>query len=665
MVDNGALKARPCAQKVEAEVRSVVRLEDIAEGMELAGLPGEEQACFVLRTTERRGGGVKLRYATASGEVRTKRVGPGDEEALKVVNLRGDWIFNPAYSDTRGLALSMDAMRWSSVARPRMVRLPLDGDFCAWCGPVLTRAAEAGMDFPLTISGMPLSALALPSPGYCAESPGTDMRPAGGPDDVEWWFSHDEASIMGAGIRGAFAGRGLDPRALVLDLTRAEWSVLLGGDTGTLRVSLPAAFWGSLGTLLAECRERDEAYFDLLIRIPTRRECQDSIRAVRWTTASPDEAASLPAWEEQASQVLFGALREHEGMVVQWVPRLSVSRGGEEPVKKAEAPKEPEAKAEPRISLKKEAREPEKEAEEAEKQPGAQEKLPPEPEKPPAPQGPVAEALSELNSLVGLRAAKKEVAALVRLQQLQQARREQGLPEIPMSNHLVFTGNPGTGKTTVARIVAKMYQGMGLVSKGQLVEVDRSGLVSGSARETVEKTRAVVQKALGGVLLVDEASSLAGSGGPEDYGPEAVGALLEAMEKHAKDLVVILAGRSAPMKAFVASSPGLRAQFTKYVTFGDHPVEDLMRIFRALCAASGYMASQDALSFLRRQLSSRFSERGASFAGVREVRSIFENAVRAQADRVFESGTPDVKELSTLKLQDVKRGWTDFAMGAL
>ena len=195
----------------------------------------------------------------------------------------------------------------------------------------------------------------------------------------------------------------------------------------------------------------------------------------------------------------------------------------------------------------------------------------PAPQEEPAPEKPnLEEVLQELDSLCGLERVKKDVKSLINLVKVQKLREEQGLPVAPMSLHLVFLGNPGTGKTTVARLLAKIYHAIGVLSKGQLVEVDRSGLVAGFVGQTAIKTGEVIQKALGGVLFIDEAYSLTGQDSPNDFGREAIEVLLKGMEDHRKDLIVIVAGYDELMEQFIHANPGLESRFNKYFYFEDY-----------------------------------------------------------------------------------------------
>lgn len=232
-------------------------------------------------------------------------------------------------------------------------------------------------------------------------------------------------------------------------------------------------------------------------------------------------------------------------------------------------------------------------------------------------------------------------------------RQENDLPVPPMSLHMVFLGNPGTGKTTVARLVGGLYAAIGVLSKGQLIEVDRSGLVAGYVGQTALKTQEVIKSALGGVLFIDEAYSLA-SGGENDFGREAIETILKAMEDHRDDLIVIVAGYSEPMTKFINSNPGLESRFNKYFYFPDYTGEQLMAIFRGQCKKNGYTLSADAESAALKLFDELYAERDDNFGNGRDVRNCFEDMVVRQSNRVaaMESSTRD--DLMTILPEDLE-----------
>ena len=267
------------------------------------------------------------------------------------------------------------------------------------------------------------------------------------------------------------------------------------------------------------------------------------------------------------------------------------------------------------------------------------------------------ELLAELEGLCGLDKVKADVKSLINLVKVRRLRREHGLPVPPMSLHLVFLGNPGTGKTTVARLLARIYKSIGVLSKGQLVEVDRSGLVAGFVGQTALKTGEVVEKALGGVLFIDEAYALASADNPNDFGREAIETLLKAMEDHRDDLIVIVAGYTALMERFLHANPGLESRFNKYFYFEDYDGEQLMDIFRSMCARNGYTLDGEAEKYAAERLQERYRRRDENFGNAREVRNLFERAAARQADRLAALEHPDKAALMALTREDLAGEW--------
>ena len=269
------------------------------------------------------------------------------------------------------------------------------------------------------------------------------------------------------------------------------------------------------------------------------------------------------------------------------------------------------------------------------------EELPP-PEK-------MEDLLKELDSYIGLDVVKDEVRSLINMVQVYKLRREHDLPTTDMSLHMVFTGNPGTGKTMMARMMARIYRSLGILSKGQLVEVDRSGLVAGYVGQTAIKTQKAIEKAMGGVLFIDEAYALNGKS-ENDFGQEAIDTVLKAMEDHRDDLVVIVAGYTDLMEKFIHSNPGLESRFNRFLLFEDYTPEEMFEIFKMRCG-KGYVLAPEAEPLVRDYIAEESAD--PSFGNARGVRNLFEHILVAQNNRLAKLDTVTREDLMTITPDDV------------
>ena len=264
---------------------------------------------------------------------------------------------------------------------------------------------------------------------------------------------------------------------------------------------------------------------------------------------------------------------------------------------------------------------------------------------------PETDPVEDLNKLIGLKTIKHDVLELTDFVKVQKMREKEGLKAVPVSLHLVFSGNPGTGKTTVARILARLYKQIGALSGGHLVETDRSGLVAGYVGQTALKTQDMINKALGGVLFIDEAYALSQKDDP--FGQEAIDTLLKAMEDHRDDLVVIVAGYTDLMKDFINSNPGLKSRFNKYIEFPDYSIDELCAIFDMNMSKYDYQMEEDVHKQIREMLKMRKLTELENFANAREVRNLFEEIITNQAHRIASMKNLKPEDMKTIIMDDL------------
>lgn len=271
----------------------------------------------------------------------------------------------------------------------------------------------------------------------------------------------------------------------------------------------------------------------------------------------------------------------------------------------------------------------------------------------------LAAIFKELDALVGLEPVKNEVHRATNFARMQVMRRQQGLPVVQASLHSCFFGNPGTGKTTVARLMGRIYKSLGLLRRGHVVECDRGRLVAEYVGQTAVRTHAMIDSALDGILFIDEAYALAGRGA-EDFGSEAIETLLKRMEDDRDRLIVIVAGYTGPMKGFITSNPGLESRFTNYLNFPDYSPQELAEIFHRMAAQSGLVCSPETVQAVLAVCNRLHAARNEQFGNAREMRNLFESAVRNQSTRLVGSGQYDRDALTTLLPEDLP---ADFATG--
>jgi stage V sporulation protein K len=260
-------------------------------------------------------------------------------------------------------------------------------------------------------------------------------------------------------------------------------------------------------------------------------------------------------------------------------------------------------------------------------------------------------AIKELDKLVGLEKIKKLIYELYAFLRIRKLREEKGLTNTPHMFHMIFKGNPGTGKTTVARIFGKLFKEMGMLEKGHLVEVERADLVGEYIGHTAAKTREIIRKAMGGVLFVDEAYSLI-RGGEKDFGKECIDTLIKSLEDNRNQLIVILAGYNEEMERFLASNPGLPSRFPITIEFEDYTLQELTDIAEAMCKEQSYVLTPDAKFLLRRHIEKEMREGMTLFSNARYVRNLIEKAIRRQAIRLLE--TPGLEDCSRDMLMELK-----------
>ena len=236
------------------------------------------------------------------------------------------------------------------------------------------------------------------------------------------------------------------------------------------------------------------------------------------------------------------------------------------------------------------------------------------------------ELMEQLNRLIGMPQLKQDIQNIVNLIKIQQMRSSKGMKTVAMSRHLVFTGNPGTGKTTVARLLSQIYRKLGILNSGHLVEVDRAGLVAGYVGQTAIKTDEVIKKAIGGVLFIDEAYTLSN----DDFGKEAIDTILKRMEDYREELIVIVAGYPDKMLSFIQSNPGLESRFNKYIQFDDYLPQELVQIFEMMCVEQNYCVDQEALDKVYTYAEKQFTNRNDNFSNARLMRNVFEQTITNQ-----------------------------------
>jgi len=263
------------------------------------------------------------------------------------------------------------------------------------------------------------------------------------------------------------------------------------------------------------------------------------------------------------------------------------------------------------------------------------------------------EILTELYALIGMEDVKKQVEDMMNFIRIQRMRTELGLRSIPSSYHIVFTGKPGTGKTTVARLIGRLYKEIGILSSGHTVETDRAGLVGEHIGETALKTEAKIQEALGGILLIDEAYALTRDKSGQDFGIEAIDTLVKQMEDYRDQFAVVITGYEKEIKQFISSNPGLKSRFTKYIHFEDYSPRELVDIFKKICHDYDINPSESACQYVLSHFTDAYDERDETFSNGRRARTLFEKSVFKQANRLIRNGTKTKEGIMKLEKEDI------------
>lgn len=264
----------------------------------------------------------------------------------------------------------------------------------------------------------------------------------------------------------------------------------------------------------------------------------------------------------------------------------------------------------------------------------------------------LSELLNDLDQLIGLESVKSKVHDLIAYQKVQMLRKQQGLHSQKGTLHMAFTGNPGTGKTTVARIVGRIYKQIGLLSKGQFIEVSRTDLIAGYQGQTALKVKKVIEQAKGGVLFIDEAYSITENDHSDSYGRECLTELTKALEDYRDDLVVIVAGYTEPMEHFFASNPGLKSRFNTFIEFPDYSAEELYRMLEKRCEETDYLLSEDAARLIYEALQKLTTVKENNFANGRLVRNIYDDLIMNQARRIDRKEHPSRENLELITAED-------------